>query len=110
MMRTTYKFRASGSLRNCLKAKKEKYMSINDETIKEMREDMGVESDYEGTAKSRWTIPRFNIKAIEVWINSMLGELEPSVFPKTVLEDKSRTPLSRFGIDREMLTVFSFVT
>jgi len=84
------------------------HMSINDETIQEAHDDIAVDSDHEQSTE--FSVPKFNIKAIEVWINNTLKKVNPLLFPKRIIEDDSRSPLSRFGIDRKMLSVISFIT
>ncbi len=52
-------------------------------------------------------IPRLNTKVLETWINETLKEVEASALPRHLLTDESKTPLARFGVDREKLSVFA---
>jgi len=51
-------------------------------------------------------MPKLNTKVIETWINETLKEVEASSLPRHLLADDSKNPLSKFGIDREKLSVF----
>lgn len=50
-------------------------------------------------------IPKLNTKVIETWINETLKECEVSSLPKNLINDSTKSPLSRFGIDRDKLLV-----
>lgn len=50
-------------------------------------------------------IPKLSINVLEVWINTTLKDVETSAIPKQYLNIEGKTPISRFGIDREKLLV-----
>ena len=62
------------------------------------------------TATSKPRRRKLNIKYMEQWINDTLVECEDLSIPGTVTKSDHRLPLSKYGIDRNSLTVLPFIS
>ncbi len=65
---------------------------------------MAPEDEFRNS-KNDGDMPRLNTKVVETWINETLKEVESLALPRHLLTDESKTPLSRFGVDRQRLLV-----
>ena len=106
MTRTSCRFKNMTSMNKRKKNYLTRDATQENGTILEEFEENGVKS-IKKRSLSYTNVSKLNMKELELWINNVLGKLESSVFPKHLIINDKRSPLTRFGIDREMLLVYS---
>eukprot|EP00826_Nyctotherus_ovalis_P015547 TRINITY_DN1442_c0_g2_i1.p1 TRINITY_DN1442_c0_g2~~TRINITY_DN1442_c0_g2_i1.p1 ORF type:complete len:162 (+),score=25.02 TRINITY_DN1442_c0_g2_i1:184-669(+) len=102
--KVTCKFRETGRESRAFATKRKE--EIKTDTPKQKHE-VYKEREMEQVWEYRniMNIPKLSINVLEVWINTTLKDVEISAIPKQYLNIEGKTPISRFGIDREKLLV-----
>jgi len=86
------------------------YLTRRKEEIKAdtLKPDHKDNNTWEREYRNIMDIPKLSTNILEVWINTTLKDMETMTIPKQYLNIEGKTPLSRFGIDREKLLVIKY--